>query len=56
MAERHAAVHATRALGLNFLIGKVLVNLEPIVDAFRDRTPLGKFARVFQEASSFTHG
>ena len=55
VAKRHAAIHATRALGLNFLVGKILVNLEPVVDTFGDRAALRKLARVFEEARDFTH-
>ncbi len=33
-----------------------IVDLEPVVDAFGGGTPLGHFARVFEEACYFTHG
>ena len=55
MAERHAAIHAARALGPNFLLWKILVDLEPIVDALGDRPARGRFARVFEKAGDFTH-
>src|SRR5580693_1779640 len=55
MAERNAAIHAARALRANLVLGKFLIDLEPVVHAFDDRTARRSFSRVFQETGCFTH-
>src|SRR6185312_9170892 len=39
MAERHAAIHAARALGSQFFFRKILVDLEPVIHPFCYWTP-----------------
>src|SRR5215470_4974746 len=55
MAERHAAIHAARALRAEFFFGKVEIDLEPIVYSLAHRTPRRRLTRVLHEASIFTH-
>ena len=55
MAKRHAAIHAARALGANFVLGKILIDFEPVVDALDYRPALGRFPAVFDKAGDFTH-
>src|SRR6266852_946909 len=55
LAKRNAAVHAARALGSKILFGKILIDLEPVVDALSNRTSRGKLARIFEEARVLTH-
>src|SRR5260370_6220179 len=55
LTEGHAAVHAARALSSQLFFGKVLIDLEPVVDALRNWTPRGNLARVFQESRALTH-
>ncbi len=55
VAEGHAAIHAARALRLDFFDREVLVDFEPVVDALRYGTPVGSLALVFEEAGDFTH-
>ncbi len=55
LAEGHATVHAARALGAKLRFGKIEIDLEPVIDALRNRTPWGKLARVFQKARVLTH-
>ncbi len=42
VAEGHAAIHAAGALRAELVFGKVEIDLEPVVDALGDRTPLGQ--------------
>ena len=49
LAKRNAAVHAARTLGSKILFRKILIDLEPIVDALSNWTSRGKFARVVEE-------
>ena len=55
LAERHAAIHAARALRAKVFFRKIEIDLEPVVDALRHWTPRCKFARVFQEPGGLTH-
>ena len=55
MAKRDAAIHAAARLLFELIFGKVLINLKPIVDAFKDRTPFRRFAGVLQKTSDLTH-
>jgi hypothetical protein len=55
VAERHAAIHAARALRSPFR-RKRLVDLEPVVDPFLHRPPRGHLAAIFHETSDLTHG
>src|SRR5580693_1458097 len=55
VAERHAAIHAARALRANLFFGEIEVDLGPIVEAFGNRPARGRFARVLEEARSLTH-
>src|SRR5437879_8625407 len=41
MTEWHATIHATGALRTNTVLGKLTVDLKPIVDPFRDRPAVG---------------
>eukprot|EP01035_Chromulina_nebulosa_P008274 gene8273-11218_t len=50
MAERHAAVHAARALIAEFLLLHVRVEFLPVFRALSGRAIDGKFAEVFDEA------
>src|SRR5579864_1010443 len=50
VAERYATIHAARALCAQLFFGKVLINLEPVVDAFSDRPARGGFARMLHES------
>src|SRR5579863_10462856 len=55
VAKGHSAVHAARALGLDFLKRELLVYLEPVVDALRYGAALRSFASVFKKPADFTH-
>src|SRR5450759_1548540 len=55
LAKGHATVHAAGTLGAKLCFGKIEIDLEPIVDALRNRTSRGKLARVFQESGVLTH-
>ncbi len=55
VAEGHAAIHAARALHGELVLGKVAVNLEPVVDALDDRAARGQLAGVFHETGGLTH-
>ena len=56
VAERNAAIHATRALVAEFLFLHVEVKLIPVANALQRRTVGGDFAKVFEEAGRFAHG
>src|SRR5437899_4467425 len=56
LAEGHAAVHAARALGFEFVFGDRLVELPPVLDAELDRATLGALAGVLQESLHISHG
>ncbi len=47
MAERHAAIHAAGALRADVFVGELVIDLEPVVDAFFDGSARGEFAGVF---------
>ena len=47
VAEGNAAIHAARALRADFLLGKRLVDLEPVVDALGDGTARRAASRVY---------
>src|SRR5207302_10875805 len=47
--------HAERAIRANVLLGKRLVDLEPVVDPVGRWTPLRQLSRVFQEPGHLTH-
>src|SRR6185437_3808199 len=55
VAERHAAIHAARALRTQLVLGEILVDLEPVVHALRDWTPRGRFPIEFFKPSGLTH-
>ena len=50
VAERHAAIHAARALRPQLLLGRSRINLEPVVDPFGDRPPLGISRRILHKS------
>src|SRR6516164_940156 len=56
MAEGYTAIHAARALRPDLVFRERKVDLEPVFDALRGQTPLGRLARVFYEAGYFAHG
>jgi hypothetical protein len=56
MAERYAAIHATRALVTELLLLHVVVKFLVIVHALQRRTVDGNLAEVFDEAGRFAHG
>ncbi len=53
VAERHAAIHAARALRADLLLGKIEVDLKPVVDALGDRTARGIPADIPEIRSSY---
>ena len=55
VAEGHAAIHAACALFADFLFGEIEIDLEPVVDTFRNGAPRWRLAREFHEAGVFTH-
>ena len=55
VAEGHAAIHAARTLCAHFFQGKILIDLQPVVNAFFDGSARGELAGVFQKTSCFTH-
>src|ERR1035438_1336431 len=55
LAEGDATIHATGTLLAKFLLGKILIDLEPVVDALGDRPAWGQLARVIHETGSLTH-
>src|SRR5450432_594182 len=55
LAEGHAAIHAPGTLLAKAGLGKVLINLKPIVHAFQDRTPRCQLAGVLQKSGRLTH-
>src|SRR5215469_1796332 len=55
MAERHAAIHAARALCTDFRLVEILVDLEPIVDAFGWCAPQRQFTLEFKKSGRLTH-
>ncbi len=55
VAERDAAIHATRALIAQFGLGKILINFEPVVDSLGHRTTSRKLASMLHEARGLTH-
>jgi hypothetical protein len=55
VTEGDAAIHATRALGPEFLVGMVVVNFFPILDT-RERIAVRReFPWKLDEASWFSH-
>src|SRR5207245_2371215 len=55
LAKGDATVHATRTLSPKILFRKILINLEPVIDALSNWTSRGKFARVLHESGVLTH-
>ena len=55
MAERHAAIHAARALGAELLLLHVEVKLLPVLDALRWRAVDGQFAQILDETGWLSH-
>src|SRR5258708_28984562 len=55
MTEGHAAIHAARALGANFLVREFVVNLKPVVDPLDHGTARGNFPRVLHEPGDLSH-
>src|SRR5713101_8087703 len=55
LAKRHAAVHAARTLGSKILFRKILIDLEPVIDALSNWTSRSKLTRIFQEPRVLTH-
>src|SRR5947209_7369398 len=55
MAEGNAEIHAARGLRADFFLGKLVVNLEVVVDALFDGAAYGHLAREFFETGDFTH-
>ena len=55
VAERHAAVHAARALGLDFLLARFDVDLEIVVDALGDGPLVGSLAAILDESRHLAH-
>ena len=55
VAERNAAIHATRALLLQLRFGEVLVELLPIFHPLKRGAVCGEFPLVFHESGWFTH-
>jgi len=49
VAERHAAIHAARALLLRALDGKRQIDLKPVVDALGHGAPLRPFREGIRE-------
>ena len=43
-------------LGLELVLGEVLVDLVPVLEADRHGTTLGQFPTVFQKSARITHG
>ncbi len=56
VAERDAAVHAACALGADLLLGEALVDLLPVAQAHRDRTPAGCLPLELHEPGRLAHG
>src|SRR5437762_14581 len=55
MTERHAAIHATCALGACALLRKFTVDLKPVIDPFRDGPALGQLGCIFKKAGYLAH-
>src|SRR5260370_13663150 len=55
MAEGNAAIHAARGLRADFFLGKLVVDLEVVVDALFDGAAYGHLAREFFVTGYFTH-
>ena len=56
MAERNAAIHATRALVAEFPLLHVHMEFVPVAHAFQRRAVHGQFPQIFDESSWLTHG
>src|SRR5215207_9885775 len=55
VAERHAAIHATRGLAFKLLVGHRLVDVAVVLDAFLDGTFWGRLASYLEEALRVPH-
>jgi hypothetical protein len=55
MTEGNPAIHAARALNLQLVLGKGLVDREKVLNAFLDGTPFRRLPCVFQKTGNFTH-
>src|SRR5262245_16047661 len=55
MAERNAAIHASRSLRLKLVFRELLVDLLVVVDSLRDRTAFKIYSADFQKARRITH-
>src|SRR4029434_934442 len=55
VAEGNATVHASGGLDLQLILGEILVDLLPVVDAFLHRTPIGRDALKFDKTLRITH-
>src|SRR5207249_11333521 len=56
VAEGNAAVHAARALPLEHLVGRPLLELAPVLEALRDRLLVDLLALELEEAGDLAHG
>ena len=55
MAKRHAAIHTAAGLFFELVGRELLIDLEPIVDAFENRAAFRRLARIFQKSCDFPH-
>ena len=55
VAERHAAIHAARALIPDAVFRKRLVDFEPVIDSIRNGAPLWQLPCVLHEPGHLTH-
>src|ERR1700682_1221263 len=55
VAEGDSAVHASRALGFQLLLGHLEIEFAPVLQAFPDRTPRRSLALDLHEAGNFAH-
>ncbi len=55
VAKGNAAVHAACALGPEFVLGHVLVDFVPVLDAIAGGAISGQLSDVFNKASWFSH-
>src|SRR5947208_16348387 len=55
VAEGDAAVHAARALALEHLVGRPLLELPPVLQALRDRLLVDLLALELEEAGDLPH-
>src|SRR5262249_9952962 len=56
VAEGDATVHAARALALQHIFGRALLELAPVLEAVRDGFLVNLLALVLEEAGDFAHG